>query len=250
MWGSWVDCGLFCRVHGHWSDGTETRYDHFVLHSVAPAPEIPASNDIVEYKDGQQARQRRARGWPPPCRGAGGRRRPSGPGPCRGAVRGGVRWRGSRQLSQLSRPKNRANLAVTADGWFGHPVHLGDTVGAPVHGEHRGPYPRHRAPAKVPDGGEGEELLRVSAASAHPDQPNARRVVLDLGSTARVVRAPLVDHQDMPIAAGAHAGNLPGADDLGDIVEPDRAHQALKVQRAGARPGEHVNSAIGAGGSP
>jgi len=32
--------------------GTKARYDHFVLHSVAPAPEIPASSDIVEYKDG------------------------------------------------------------------------------------------------------------------------------------------------------------------------------------------------------
>src|SRR6266536_3296544 len=33
-----------------------TRYDGFVLQSVAPAPEIPASNDILEYKGATASR--------------------------------------------------------------------------------------------------------------------------------------------------------------------------------------------------
>src|SRR5215472_5555480 len=97
---------------------------------------------------------------------------------------------------------------------------------------------------------QGEQLNRVPAAGADPDQPDTGGVVLDLVPAGRVVRAGLVDHQDVLVTPGVHAGRLPGAGDLGDVVEPDRRHKTLAVPSANRGIGQHVDAAVGVAGAP
>src|SRR6266571_8381000 len=133
----------------------------------------------------------------------------------------------------------------------GRPIHLADPVGTLVHGQHRGAYLRHLGLVEVPDRGQRAELLRVPAARAHPDEPGAGRIVLDLVTAGGVVGAGLVDHENLVVAARRrHAVLLAGAGDHGDVVELDRRDQALAVLHA--RPGlaRHVNAAVGAAHAP
>src|SRR6266576_7371959 len=90
------------------------------------------------------------------------------------------------------------------------PVHL-DLVGALVHGLYFGAYLRHLGLAEVPYRGQLEELLGVPAARADLDQPGRRRVVLDLMAAGGVVRAGLVDHDNLLVAGARQAVPLAGA---------------------------------------
>src|SRR5262245_41239669 len=135
-------------------------------------------------------------------------------------------------------------------GRLGRPVYLAHPVGAPVHREHRGPYLRHRVPAEMADGGQCEELLRVTAMGPDPHQPGSRRVVLELVAAGWVVGARLVDYENPVVAGSRHAGHLPGVGDPGDVVELDRRDQPLLVPRAHPGLAQHVDAAVGTRRAP
>src|SRR5215469_13335542 len=165
-------------------------------------------------------------------------RRACGTGPSSSPTPSGSAWPAELAFSSAS------------TGWPGDPVHLGDTVRPAIHGNYFLRYGGHRCLAQVANAGQSEELLRVSASRADPDQPDSGRVVLDLVPADGVVGARFVDHQDIPEAARAHAGRLAGERDLGDVIEVDRRHQPLAVCGTVHGPGQHMNAAVGVAGAP
>src|SRR6266536_2012811 len=174
--------------------------------------------------------------WPRPA---------CGTGPSWSPARSGSAWPGD----LLAAPGGRGGTSGgRSPGRPGDAVDLADPVRAPVHRQGRGPGPGQRWLAEVPDRCQAEEFAGVPTARADPDQPDAGRVVLDLVAAGRVARAPFVDHEHPPQAAGAQAGHPVSADDLGDVVELDRGHPALRVPQAGGGPAEHVDAAVGAAG--
>src|SRR6478735_2837327 len=112
-------------------------------------------------------------------------------------------------------------------GRTGGAVVLGHVVGAVVEPQGVSTHRAQLLGAELAKGAQHHDLLGVATLGRDADQPDVRRVVLELVAVRRRVRSPLLDLDDARVAPGRHAGAQARAHDLPHVVEVDRRCAAL-----------------------